>query len=210
MPEAPDMETRTVDFYFDPACPWTWITSRWAVQLTDHDGVEIRWRPLSLSHLDDGDVPERLRRHHAAGATALRVVQTLRARDDDAAIARFYDAIGTRWFREGGEPAATTVSEIAVAAGLPDDVAAAAGDDTLDEAVAAQTDEAMALAGPEVGSPVIAFGEPRVGFHGPLLDSVPDVDETVRLWRAIVAAANVPALHKLKRGRQGGPDVKNS
>lgn len=198
-----------VTFAFDPACPWTWLTARWLVKIATLDDVTVTWQPFSLLHLngvDDATAVEGDGRDAAvASAGALRVVQSLAAAGDQEGIGRFYEVLGTRWHRERAERSVEVVLAAAAEAGV--DAAAAVGDASLDAAIHAATDDALCLAGPDIGSPVLSVGPDCFSLHGPLVDKVPDEESALRIWQAVLLLSQVDEFHELKRGRRGRPDL---
>ncbi|MGI8663190.1 MAG: DsbA family protein [Acidimicrobiales bacterium] len=198
-----------VSFYFDPGCPWTWMTSRWLVATAPRQGSSIVWRSFSLAHVNrDTDVPEQYRAHMEVGRRAHRVIQALRDVDDNDAIGRFYEAIGTRLHRNDEPRDLAVVGAAAVDAGLSDSIASAVDEPSWDAGAARDTEEAIELAGPDVGSPVLRIDGAAV--FGPIIDALPDERDADRLWDAATTLADIPSFHELKRGRRGGPDVAKS
>lgn len=193
-----DMEAT---YYFDPLCPFTWRTSRWLVTVAPERGVDIRWRPFSLAILNGGgELPEQWRAPAEASQSALRLIAALGAEGRDDTIGRFYTELGTRTHDAGSPLSAEIVRAAAEAAGIEDTKPLA--DESLDEAVRASHDEAFASAGPDIGSPVLAIeGAPRA-VHGPIIDTVPPLDEAVAIWDAVVPLARSSTFFELKRGRR--------
>ena len=189
----------SVTFFFDPACPWTWVTSRWLVTTAAREHFEIEWRSFSLpyEHDDDG---------HPDVVAAHRVIEALREAGDNDGVSRFYDALGHRWHESGEGHELSVVCAALHDAGL-DSFAGALDDETLDVGVAASTEEAKALAGPDIGSPVLQLEDGRSLF-GPILHAVPDDDGGARVWDAVLLLAGMPEYHELKRGRRHRPDTK--
>jgi 2-hydroxychromene-2-carboxylate isomerase len=194
-------------FYFDPACPWTWLTSRWLVRESDRQGFEITWRSFSLAYANrDREIPEEYRGAVEAAKAAHRIFEALRSHKDEQTVPVLYEVLGHR-VHGGGDPLSVdTVLAVAREAGVTDNLVAVAGDESYDEAVAAQTEEALALCYGDVGSPVLSIREGH-GFHGPIIDGIPSVEDGQRLWEAVVALAGVPQYFELKRGRSGEPET---
>lgn len=199
--------TTTYEFFFDPSCPWTWITSRWLVDATGRTGAAVQWRNLSLGVVNAGrEIPEQYRAATETGARAHRVIAALREAGRNDLIGDLYTEWGQRTFLGGREPSAELVAEVAEAIGAGE-WAGAADDASWDEVVEASTKEGQGLAGgDDVGSPVLAFGEPRVGYFGPIISPAPAGDEAVALLEHVEAMATLPAFYELKRGRNSGPD----
>jgi 2-hydroxychromene-2-carboxylate isomerase len=196
------MMVMSVTFYLDPTCPYTWRASRWIRDVAARRGEDLRWRLLSLSILNEGrDVPEQYRAGMAWGTGVLRVLAATDSRHGQEAFDRLYTAIGERIHERGGDKDATTIAAAIADAGLPEDLATAAGDATLDTSVRASHDESQDRVGTETGSPVTAFGD-GPAFFGPVLSSVPPGDEADRLFDALRLLSTVPQFSELKRARQ--------
>lgn len=188
-------------YYFDPACPFTWRTSRWLVSVAAERDVTVRWRAFSLSILNGGDAPEEYRPMMAASARALRLVEALAAdhRDDD--VAAFYTELGTRSFEAGEMLSDDIVVAAAEAAGI-EDPKAILDDGSWDEAVRSSHETAFASAGPDIGSPVLAVeGAPRA-VHGPIIGEVPSREEALAIWDAVLPLARSATFFEVKRGRR--------
>jgi predicted DsbA family dithiol-disulfide isomerase len=189
-----------VTYYFDPACPFTWRTSRWLVGVAPERDVTVRWRAFSLTILNGDNVPEQYKPMMAASSRALRLVEALAAdhRDDD--IATFYTELGNRTFERETAISEELVLAAAEAAGVTDPKAVL-DDEAWDEAVRASHDKAYASAGPGIGSPVLEVeGAPR-GVHGPIIGEVPGRDEGLAIWDALVPLSRSSTFFEIKRGR---------
>lgn len=195
----------TVEFFFDPGCPWTWMTSRWLIEAAGQRNIDIQWRNLSLGVLNTGrEVPEQYRAAMSAGTAAHRVIAALLAADRNDLVGEFYTDFGRRLFNDGIAPAITVVRDAAEASGAGA-WADAVEDPCLDEGIAASTHLAIGLAGPDVGSPVLAFGEPRTAIFGPIVSPSPTGGDALRLLDHVLDAALIPGFLELKRGRKSGP-----
>lgn len=195
-----------VSFYFDPICPWTWITSRWLVEVAEARGLQINWRTFSLSTVNGGidRMPERFREAARFSLRAERVIEAMRTAGENRLVGEFYTELGRRLHVVRARPDATLLEEAAAAVGaqrfLP-----TADEDTWDVPVVQSTDQAVALAGPDVGSPVLAMGER--GLYGPIVSPAPAGQEALRLWDAIETLFALPSFYELKHGRVGEPKV---
>ena len=187
-------------YYFDPACPFTWRTSRWLVAVAPDRDVTVRWRAFSLSILNGDDTPERYRPVMAASSKALRLVEALRADHREEAVAAFYAELGTRTHEADKPLSDDVVVQAAEAAGV-EDPKAALDDERWDEAVRESHEAALALAGPGIGSPVLHVEGAKRGLHGPILGSVPGRDEALAIWDATVPLMMIDTFFELKRGR---------
>ncbi|MGW4500042.1 DsbA family protein [Micromonospora sp. NPDC004336] len=187
-------------FFFDPACPWTWRTSRWLVAVADARTLRVEWRAFSLAILNEGNVASQFAEAMTASGRALRLVEALRAdgRHDDAA--RFYAEVGAR-SHDAGNPLSPGIVDAAVeAAGLAE-AAPALDDDRWDEAVRESHALAYASAGPDVGSPVLMVPGADRGVHGPILTEVPGTDDALTVWDSLLPLIRMPAFHEIKRAR---------
>ena len=187
-------------YYFDPACPFTWRTSRWLVSVAAERDVTIRWRAFSLSILNGDNAPEQYRPMMAASSRALRLVAALAADRRDKDVAAFYTEVGNRTFEAGTTLTDDVVSAAAEAAGI-EDAKAILDDPSWDEAVRESHETAMELAGPGIGSPVLHLAGAKRGLHGPIISDVPGRDEALAIWDATAALMKIDSFFEVKRGR---------
>ena len=188
-----------VTFFFDPVCPWTWRASRWLTTVAEARGLAIEWRPFSLLVLNDGPDEE-----HGAelvvSQRALRLVESLQRAGRSADIAGLYTALGELAHEGGFSFDDDLVTQAVRGAGLAAD-GAALDDAGLDAGVRASTEEALALAGPGVGSPVMTVPGAVRGLHGPVLGAVPDKADALALWEAVEPLFGLADFFEIKRGR---------
>jgi hypothetical protein len=199
-----------VDLFVDPACMWSWLTSRWLVEVASKQDLQVRWRPYSLL-LRDG--PEGLQDWKAAvwGASlrAVRVMQALDAGDPDG-VRGFYEAVVTQGMAayNAGRPPFEKLEGALEAAGLGSTYAGAADQAAWDEPIRQSMAEASAVVGEGVGTPALVLHlDPPVGLLGPLVSPPPTGAEAVRLWDAVVAFATMPGVLELSRPRPRRPRV---
>ena len=190
-----------VTFFFDPACPWTWRTSRWLVTVADARNLRIEWRAFSLAILNEGKVPPEYAEAMEASSRALRLVEALRAegRHDDAG--RFYAELGARTHDAGNPPGLKIVDATVEAVGLGE-AAPALDDERWDQAVRESHAKAYASAGPDIGSPVLTVSGADRGLHGPILTEVPGTADALTIWDSLLPLLRLPTFHELKRGRR--------
>ena len=199
-----------VDLFVDPACLWSWLTSRWLAEVAPQRSLEVRWRPYSLL-LRDG--PEGLQDWKAvlwgASRRAVRVMQALEA-DDSNGVRGFYDAVvtgGVADYQAGRSPFQDLAGALA-AAGLSSAYVAAADDTAWDEPIRRSMAEAFAVVGEGVGTPTLVLHrDPPVGLLGPLVSPPPTGAEALRLWDAVVAFATVSGVLELSRPRPPRPTI---
>lgn len=193
-------ERRTVDFWFDPACPLSRITASWLVAVAEQRPIDIRWRVMSLSLLNEGkDVdPE----GDAEGYLWIpaRVCTAIRTAHGQAALGRFYEALWTA--EDGGRREwMGDIAEALSAAELPVALAGAGLSADHDAALRASHEEALSLVVGEVGTPILAVTHPsgaRHAFFGPVITGMPGPDDALRLWDGTLLVASVPGFREIK------------
>ncbi len=190
------------DVWFDPLCPWAWMTTRWMTEV-EAGGVPVRWRLMSLAVLNEHADGEESRARAARAWAPVRVVAAAGAACGDAVVKPLYDAIGTRLHPGGRTDLGAVLAEALAEVGLPAELAQAADVDTHDEEVRASHAEAVALVGQDVGTPVVAID--GVAYFGPVVTPAPTGDDAIRLWEGLVAITQVPGLYELKRHRSAAP-----
>ncbi|MEV7972917.1 DsbA family protein [Cellulomonas sp. NPDC089187] len=192
-----------VDFWFDPACPWAWMTSRWITEVQQQRGIEVRWHVMSLSVLNEGrELPEEYQRLMADSWAAVRVLVAARELYQ-ADLKPLYDALGTRRHPGGRSDTSAIIAESLAEVGLPDSLLAYADSEEYDPQLRASTAEALALVGDEVGTPVVAIN--GVGFFGPVITPAPKGEDALALFDGLALVTQVPGFYELKRTRTQGP-----
>lgn len=199
-----EQENVTADMWFDPACPWAWMTSRWLLEVEKVRPVRVRWHVMSLAVLNEGrDLPQEYRDFLVHAWAAVRVCIAAEQRLGNEVLAGLYTALGTR-FHNSGEPQTEETIRAALAdAGLPEDLIEAAGSTQYDEALRASHGEAMKLVGEDVGTPVIQVED--VAFFGPVVSPIPRGEEAGKLWDGVRLVAGTDGFFELKRTRTRGP-----
>lgn len=196
--------TATADFWFDPVCPWAWITSRWMDEVTRVRDVDVRWHVMSLAVLnEDRDRPEGDHPYPDSAWGPVRVLTAARLAHGDEVLKPLYDAIGTRLHPGGrGNERLQVVREALAEVGLPGELIEAAGTDAHDDALRASHAEAIALVGDDVGTPVVAVN--GTALFGPVISPAPKGEDAGRLWDGFALVTSVPGFYEIKRARTVG------
>lgn len=208
-------------FYFDPVCPFAWITSKWVRVVAAQRDYRVDWRFISLRIVNANvdyaaHFPPDYEEGHTAGLRLLRIAARVRAEHGRAAVGPLYEAIGTRLFdtprderlSASDQGARFLVDPLLADLGLPGDLADALDDNTFDDVIAAETEEALGLTGRDVGTPILHFQPPGgTAFFGPVISRLPDRDDAVRLWDYVIGLANFPGFAEIKRSLRERPQL---
>ncbi|GAA5080676.1 hypothetical protein HNP84_006065 [Thermocatellispora tengchongensis] len=201
-----------VDLWFDPSCPWAWMTSRWLLEVADVRPIEPRWRLMSLTVLnEDKDIPEDYRRMLVGAMGPVRVVAAAAAKYGEEVLGRLYTEIGVRFHNQGRvkdrEAIPATLAEALEAAGLDPGLVSAIDSTEHDEYIRASHAEGIGLVGQEVGTPVIAVDGPegKIAFFGPVVSPAPRGEAAGRLWDGVLLVAGTDGFFEIKRSRTRGP-----
>jgi DSBA-like thioredoxin domain len=192
------------DFWFDPMCPWAWISSRWLLEVEKVRDVDARWHVMSLSYLNaDRDMPEDHRRNMEAGWGPVRVLIAAAAAHGEEVLLPLYTALGTRFHREKKPKDRATIEEALAEAGLPLDLADAMTSTAFDEELKKSHHAGMDQVGMDVGTPVISVA--GVAFFGPVISPTPRGEAAGKLWDGVLLVAGTDGFFELKRSRTRDP-----
>lgn len=199
----------TADVWFDPMCPYTWITSRWLLEVERVRPVELRWHVLSLAVLNEGKDEDPEGDTEGFLWLPVRICAAVREKYGQEALGRLYTAFGRRVY-ERGEFDAETFPAALAEAGLPRELADVAHSTEYDDAVRASHAEGIGLIGDHVGTPVVAVtgtDNGRVVFFGPVLSRTPRGEAAGRIWDGTLLVAAAPGFHELKGVPHEPPDM---
>ena len=195
----------SADFWFDPLCPFAWITSRWMLEVEQVRDIDVTWRVMSLAYLNqDKDIPDSYRAFLQDAWQPVRVLIAAEERHGNEALLPLYTALGTRIHHDKRKADRGLIAESLAEAGLDADLVEAMDDASYDHAVAKSHREGIDQVGEDVGTPTIAFE--GAAFFGPVLSKIPRGEEAGVMWDACVALAKVPYFYELKRSRTGDLD----
>jgi 2-hydroxychromene-2-carboxylate isomerase len=209
-----------IEFFWDPVCPFAWITSRWVEKVAVQADYRVDWRFISLRILNKDkdyavDFPPEYEQGHTAGLRMLRVAAAVRSdlgREPMGALVKAYGE--SYWDQPRGSVRADDLStpehvrEVLTAAGLAPTYADALDDESWDELLEAETDLCLERTGRDVGTPVITFHPPDgVSFFGPVISRVPSDEDAVKLWDAVTTLATFPGFAEMKRSLREVPQL---
>jgi hypothetical protein len=216
-----------INFYFDPVCPFAWMTSKWVRQVQTQRDYTVDWRFISLRLINaevdyDAHFPPEYEASHTAGLRLLRVAARARVENGRESMAALYSAFGAHIFdtapvpddhRSEGEVAERRgtrefVEPILAEVGLSLALADALDDESWDLEIRQETDEVLSLTGKDVGTPIIHFEPPEgVAFFGPVISRLPSESSAVELWDHVVGLASFPGFAELKRSLREQPQL---
>lgn len=198
-------------FWFDPLCPWAWITSRWMLEVEKVRPVDVRWHVMSLAVLNEDKLdtlPESYAEFLKDAWGPVRVVNAAREEHGDEVVGPLYTALGTRYHNLALPRTRETATAALAEVGLPESLADFAERDTYDTQLRASHKEGIDKVGQEVGTPVIAVpgaDGSQIAFFGPVVTPAPRGEDAAKLWDGTLMVASIPGFYEIKRTRTQGP-----
>lgn len=198
------MAKQKAGFWFDPLCPWAWMTSRWILEVEKVRDIEVEWNLFSLAYLNrDKDVSDEYKSKLARSWHCTRVIAAAIAQKGNAITLPLYTAISSRIHLQKMEIGEVLFKEALAESGLSPDLASAMNDESFDPAIIESHERGIKMVGNDVGTPIIAIGD--VAFFGPVISPAPKGEEAGKLWDGVVGVASYPGFFEIKRSRNVGP-----
>jgi 2-hydroxychromene-2-carboxylate isomerase len=201
MPEQPTQ----VDFWFDPLCPWAWITSRWMLEVEKVRPVQTRWHVMSLAVLNSGrdELHDKYKDLMQQAWGPVRVCIAAEQKCGPEVLLPLYTALGNRFHHEKAERNRETIEAALAEAGLPTELADAMDSTEYDEALKISHHDGMDRVGYEVGTPVISVD--GTSFFGPVVTPIPRGEAAAKLWDGVLLVCGTDGFFELKRSRTRDP-----
>jgi len=211
-----------VEFFWDPVCPWAWLTSRWVAEVAAQRDLRVDWRFICLRLLNgdkdyERDFPAGYIAGHGTGQKLLRVAAAVRAAEGREPLGELYTQFGGDIHVRGRraeivEDWERGFPDYLRSVGVAERFVGAANDEAWDAVLQAETDEALERTGRDVGTPIISFRRDGAtySFFGPVISTVPRGAEALRLWDAVWEVATFPGMAELKRSLRGRPQLADS
>lgn len=198
-----------IDFFFDPGCPWCWITSRWIEEVAPQRALDVHWRTFSLLMQNADHLTDAYRTSMTPTHAMLRVIEAARKESGEQAAADLYTQFGALIHHDKVASAEVDIPAVLASLGLPATLNAAASDESWDAVIRASMDEGLQSAGgsdAEVGTPIVAF-DGKQGYFGPVMTPAPHGEAALQLFDSLAAMVTIDGFYELKRGRERGPEL---
>jgi 2-hydroxychromene-2-carboxylate isomerase len=203
--EPTQQEPTGVDFWFDPICPWAWITSRWILEVEKLRPIKVTWHVMSLAVLNENaeNMPEQYQALMQSAWGPVRVLIAAEQAHGPEVLLPLYTALGTRFHHEKAPRERDTIVAALTEAGLPTDLADAMDSTSYDAKLRASHAEGIDRVGYDVGTPVISVN--GMSVFGPVLSPIPRGEAAAKLWDGVLLIAETDGFFELKRSRTRDP-----
>jgi hypothetical protein len=198
------MTKTEAEFWFDPVCPWAWMTSRWILEVEKVRDISVKWNLFSLAHLNrDKELSDDYKSRLIRSWQSTRVIAAAQKEKGSGVTLPLYTAISSRIHLKKMEVGALLFEEALSEVGLNPALSAAMNDESLNPAVIESHERGIAMVGNDVGTPIISVG--GAAFFGPVISPAPKGEEAGKLWDGVVGVASYPGFFEIKRSRTVGP-----
>ena len=198
------MTKTSAEFWFDPVCPWAWMTSRWILEVEKVRDISVQWNLFSLAHLNrDKELPEEYKSRLIRSWQSTRVIAAAQKENGSSITLPLYTAISSRIHLKKMDVGVLLFEEALTEVGLNPALAQAMSDESLNAAIIESHERGIALVGNDVGTPIISVG--GTAFFGPVISPAPKGEEAGKLWDGVVGVASYPGFFEIKRSRTVGP-----
>lgn len=198
------MTKTSAEFWFDPVCPWAWMTSRWILEVEKVRDISVQWNLFSLAHLNrDKELPEDYKSRLVRSWQCTRVIAAAQKEKGSSITLPLYTAISSRIHLKKMEVGVSLFEEALVEVGLDPALAQAMNDESLNNAIIESHERGIVLVGNDVGTPIIAVD--GAAFFGPVISPAPKGEAAGKLWDGVVGVASYPGFFEIKRSRTVGP-----
>jgi 2-hydroxychromene-2-carboxylate isomerase len=198
------MAKQKAGFWFDPLCPWAWMTSRWILEVEKVRDIDVEWNLFNLAYLNrDKDVPDEYKSKMIRSWYCTRVIAAAQKEKDREITLPLYTAISSRIHLKKMEVGEELFKEALTEVGLDPALANAMNDETFDASIIESHEHGIKMVGNDVGTPIIAIGD--IAFFGPVISPAPKGEAAGKLWDGVVGVASYPGFFEIKRSRNVGP-----
>ena len=198
------MAKQDAEFWFDPLCPWAWMTSRWILEVEKVRDINVKWNLFSLAYLNrDKDVPAEYKARLERSWFCTRVIAAAQKSKGESITLPLYTAISSRIHLKKMDVYENLFREALEEVGLSPDLATSMNDSNYDAAIIESHERGISLVGNDVGTPIISFG--GAAFFGPVISPAPKGEAAGKLWDGVVGVASYPGFFEIKRSRNVGP-----
>jgi 2-hydroxychromene-2-carboxylate isomerase len=198
------MTKTSAEFWFDPVCPWAWMTSRWILEVEKVRDISVQWNLFSLAHLNrDKELPEEYKSRLIRSWQSTRVIAAAQKENGSSITLPLYTAISSRIHLKKMDVGVVPFEDALTEVGLNPALAQAMDDESLNAAIIESHERGIALVGNDVGTPIISVG--GTAFFGPVISPAPKGEEAGKLWDGVVGVASYPGFFEIKRSRTVGP-----